>query len=749
MFIYDCYASGDVKDIDYSPDIHNDPNIDYFYVGGFAGYIMFPIKNCYRFETQAVVGDIILETIEPGLTILSEENAKFLDKYIGFDFDSTWQMNPEAEYFYPTLQEKLGFVNFVSNGISVATDSFGTDGKVTAPSVVPTKAPTVENVFTFNYWSLSENGVPFNFGGETLNTDAVLYAVFKSEPRPYKLRFVNDGVNFISEQTLTYGTSIKAPTAIPSKPDDDIYYYTFLYWSNTPGGSEFDFSGSTIAGDTTLYAVFEQIDKRAWRGGVADEFSSGAGIETNPYIIRTADEFALLEKLINEKAEGYTEAYYKLGANINLGGNYWRPIGNSVNHPFSAHFDGCGYSVSNFKVATGQYGGLFGMIVNGNVKNLSISNFELKYSIKSTVDEAPAFAGGLAAYISSDGGSSNISGIQVSSFTIDINAAIHYVYAGGIAGYVSAYKSARTNIEDSFANVNIKVKNTTGYNYLGGLAGKLDTGSSSLAMIKNSYSTGDLDSESYHSSKVGGLVGYLYSYGSSYTPPVGSTGKENDSVLSSEADLLADEDKDLMLEKCFAITNISSRSTRYTAYAGHITGEINSDAAAKDVFYPENLNTLFVAEGYLGTKLSEEEDEKKKAQFTKTLNTFKNAELLADLGFDVVNTWTFISGYDYPMLKCMVSDKPTLDVVSYSLDKGVFDATIQVLSDSSDFTVIIGVYNARNQLLKAERIRFKDLSTAAEFSVKYTGVGAADYMRVSAVDTYTMKPLFESIQKGM
>lgn len=740
LTVINCYALGDVIDLLYSESSHKDSS----YHGRFVGYTQSNIyQNCYKFESQTVVGTQVESTDYSVFTCLSNEEARFIDKYVGFDFTSIWQMDPDAEYFYPTLREKKGYVNFVSEGTLIDTTVFESDGKVTCTSVVPVKSPTLDKTFEFLYWSLTEGGSSFNFESDTVSDDTTLYAVFTSKVRQYTISFINDGASFTAPKEVDFGGSVIVPAGIPEKADTDIYYYEFLHWSETENGDIFDFSEFTVTGDKAFYAVYKEIDKRAWTGDVAGSFDSGFGTESDPYIIKTADEFALFAKVINEATEGYTDAHFALGTDINLGGLYWVPVGDSKLNPFSGTFDGRGYSVGNFKPASGQYIGLFGFVRNGTIKNVNVTNFVIDCSVKNAIDKYPVFVGGVAAYVTAKDGTSTISNVKVDSSKFEIEAAVHYVYAGNIAGYGTAYHSGNTYFKNCYSTTPIKVVNTTGYNYVGGIVGRLNTFTGSTSLVSNCYNIGDIYSESYHSSHAGGLVAYLYSYGKAY-----SGGKENEGYLSSDeetAEVFADNtDIDLMLENSFAIANVYSLSTEYTSYAGYLTGECNTYAGTSKIYWPSNVDLNVVADKASATDAAKLDTTGSNA---KPLATFKNADLISsELSFDTENTWMFVDGYDYPVLKCMVSDKPVFKVVTHSLDKdGVLHAKIQALSDVDSFTVIIGVYNARNQLIKFERRTFTNKEYASEFELSYTNMTSAKRLSVSTVETSSLKPLFEVI----
>lgn len=735
--IKNCYASGDVVDLGHTETTPK----DYSFVGGFMAWSTAGVfENCYRFEAQNVVGSDLNYSDFGNINVLSAEDSKYTDKYTGFDMTKIWEMDPEAEYFYPTLRVKKGYVNFISEGVSFTTDVFDADGRVSAPEKTPEKDKTVDKVFTFEYWSLSENGAMFNFGGDKLTESTNLYAVFSSAPRPYIIKFINNGNSFISDKSINYGSAIIAPTAIPSKPDSDQYYYTFLHWSDTEGGDKYDFTGKTVIGDMTFYAVYEAVDKSAWTGGVAESFASGFGTEELPYIITSGDELALLSSVINENKAGYTDAYYALGDDINLGGKVWTPIGNTLETPFSAHFDGRGYSIGNFKVADNKYAGLFGLALNSTIKDLYVSNFEVNLTLKSNITKDAYYIGGLAGYIASSRKDSMVSGIRVSAVKFNINASVDYIFAGNIAGYASASDGGETKISDSFGTSSITAINKRGYNYIGGIVGRLDINQSSFSSITHCYTMGDLVSEALHSSRVGGIAGYLFSYGSNY---VGATSSDDDEVQDNPTLSAEDDDIDIMISQSFAITNISSLSTEYNSQAGAIVGERNQCAGADKVFYPMGLGLKVEAKSVDGTDSVKID---KTGYGIDIANLTNPTKLSSSLGFDVENVWTFISGYDYPVLKCMVSDKSTLKVVNASLIDGTLYSTVQVLSNADKYTVIIGVYNTRNQPISIERKQFSDTDSLAEIELVYEDMQNADYILVSAIDKTSMKPLFDSIR---
>ena len=218
--------------------------------------------------------------------------------------------------------------------------------------------------------------------------------------------------------------------------------------------------------DVTARFVPVPTSSNVWNGEIAQSFSGGSGTESDPYLISTGGELAYLAFLINENNGNiYYDKYYRLTDNINLGGNEWNPIGcyrygnlsQSDSRAFGGHFDGAGYTISNFKITAPKsfhwYFGLFGL-VRGSVENLGVCDF-----------------------------------------TIDINVSAD-AYVGGIAG------KCEGRISRSYAEGIINVS-TDSYASVGGLIGSLSYGT-----IDNAVSVVEIDATSYSDSAIGGLVGH-------------------------------------------------------------------------------------------------------------------------------------------------------------------------------------------------------------------------------------------------
>lgn len=107
-----------------------------------------------------------------------------------------------------------------------------------------------------------------------------------------------------------------------------------------------------------------------WSGKVsADGFMTGAGIEGDPYIITTAEQF-------NEIRDNNLAGYYQLGSDIDLSGfANWEPFPN-----FAGTLDGNGYVISGLTInrAGEDYVGLFSLLEdNGELINIRLENVDV------------------------------------------------------------------------------------------------------------------------------------------------------------------------------------------------------------------------------------------------------------------------------------------------------------------------------------------------------------------------------------
>ena len=203
-------------------------------------------------------------------------------------------------------------------------------------------------------------------------------------------------------------------------------------------------------------------------------FCGGAGTQANPYLICNETDLRNLSTCVNAGVS-YPNTYFRLVNNIAMAQGAFTPIGNPTT-PFRGHFDGNNRSITNLTMTntTGNHNGLFGMLIGGSIKNLTVGG---------TVaggDTTGAIVGSAV--------SSTISGC-----TNNASVTGSYYAHGGIAGSI----------------VNTKVLNCRN---TGGVAGSYCTGgivgyANTRSAIHRCSNTGTISNYSqYH----GGIAGYFY-----------------------------------------------------------------------------------------------------------------------------------------------------------------------------------------------------------------------------------------------
>ncbi len=115
----------------------------------------------------------------------------------------------------------------------------------------------------------------------------------------------------------------------------------------------------------------------------------GTGTQSDPYRIRTPEDFVLLSDRVNsvpdseltEMVDGikccrmYVGKYFRMENDIDMGGFLFTPVGANLQHRFAGIFDGNGHTVSNLTedVGTAGMAGLFGMTDSVSViRNLTL-----------------------------------------------------------------------------------------------------------------------------------------------------------------------------------------------------------------------------------------------------------------------------------------------------------------------------------------------------------------------------------------
>ena len=249
-----------------------------------------------------------------------------------------------------------------------------------------------------------------------------------------------------------------------------------------------DFSYNVETGEVSVaLASFSEVTAviaagNPWDGTTRD--TSWYNTTDTEFILTTEDEFAGFAAIVGGMADGieiddFSGKTVKLGANLNLGGSagrVWYPVGyhnsngnyNKVSggsvtsnvSSFEGTFDGQNYTISNVYQNTwdmfGDYNsgysgtpnhykdgmGIFGFVMNGTIKNLTVSEFNSDGEFSTT--------GVVAAYAS---GTSNFENITI----LNSNPRAYNVPNGGVVGY--AYEEEGETNLINFNKINVNSSN--------------------------------------------------------------------------------------------------------------------------------------------------------------------------------------------------------------------------------------------------------------------------------------------------
>lgn len=254
------------------------------------------------------------------------------------------------------------------------------------------------------------------------------------------------------------------------------------------------------------YTEIEGFTGETWYDHRASEFEGGRGYSHDPYIIKTAEQLALLAWRVNEERNTYDGDYFRLDADISLKGYVWVPIG-IHNTEFESPFQGTltsgleegHHTISDMTIkATGigktAYFGLFGDLM-GTVEGLKMEKVIININCDAAV-HVGTYCGeiGTADYYDKR---SVLYRCDVESADITVNAN-DYSTVGGVFGMTETYVG---KIECCVAKTKMTL---TGVGDVGGVAGDCKTG------MRDCHAVVDINASSTQPCYVGGLVGFAY-----------------------------------------------------------------------------------------------------------------------------------------------------------------------------------------------------------------------------------------------
>ena len=253
--------------------------------------------------------------------------------------------------------------------------------------------------------------------------------------------------------------------------------------------------------ETALNVAFyvPSVDNHPWKDGFSVEDN------TADLHISTVADLQAFAKEVNS-GNTYAGKTVVLGANLDLKGVKWTPIGNVTSYPgitFAGTFDGQGYTISNLTTSDNlpnhATAGLFGSLT-GTVKNVTLKNV----NISST-----HYAGGIVGYISTGTGSGKVINCHVIGGTISSTPElINGNYdngdkVGGIVGHITK--------NDSVQNCSVSGVTLKGYRDVGGIAGYAQPASIQNCTVYGNVIKQDL-THNYKNINAGDRIGQIIGY---------------------------------------------------------------------------------------------------------------------------------------------------------------------------------------------------------------------------------------------
>ena len=313
------------------------------------------------------------------------------------------------------------------------------------------------------------------------------------------------------------------------------------------------FLANVFSAPKTVYA--DNTVTTTWDGSF-ENITKGTGTQDDPYLIETANQFAMLTKLHNDTSFNNSGVYYRLETNVDLNNRRFNGIGVS-GAPFKANFDGNNCTISKFRYGTVDSStttinaGLFNSVEGGSVKNLvvSTSNITIQHqgnngaslnlgvicgllrnsanienclvtSANVNLQMAGSFSeaavGGIVGRIYH---ASNVFDCSVNSTTLKTSflsslSEIERLHTGIIAGTAQSNCKIYSSYSDNTNEINLVMDHSClGQNlpcYVGGICGSLSVGSG----ISKDFSTfnnvifSGANTNKYEPC-VGGIVGYI------------------------------------------------------------------------------------------------------------------------------------------------------------------------------------------------------------------------------------------------
>ena len=198
-----------------------------------------------------------------------------------------------AVYTSSTRQYKVTFMN---GSEKLSESDVDYNSVAAAPTQTPAKESTVDTVYTFAGWSLTDGGEKVD--ELKITGDTTFYAVYTPATRQYKVTFMN-GSEKLSESDVDYNGVAVAPAQTPAKESTVDTVFAFAGWSLTDGGEKVD--ELKITGDTTFYAVYTPSVRKYNVQFIGDDLDVTVSVNARENVPALKDE----EGALGRKIVGY------------------------------------------------------------------------------------------------------------------------------------------------------------------------------------------------------------------------------------------------------------------------------------------------------------------------------------------------------------------------------------------------------------------------------------------------------------
>lgn len=345
----------------------------------------------------------------------------------------------------------------------------------------------------------------------------------------------------------------------------------------------------------------------------------GIGTKTNPFVIKTTEDYLFFAENVAAGDLGYTAAYAELANCLDFTDKTFLPIGTKA-APFTGSFDGKGHALAGITYETDSpCAGVFACAKNAVITRLGVENASFTVNAQGETN-AGILCGEL---IAASGKTAGISRCYATgSLAVETDGNLR---AGGLVG---SLKSTEADIcayvQDSYFAGRVDATGTLVY--LGGIAG-LATGDASDAklQITRSFSTGALSGVTTKLSTlsaqevyVGGIAGRLHKDESTSTPWLAATSDISDVFSLCELSAVYQKNPD----KALRVSGICAAKMNGT------------------------VSNAYVAKSNAVCNLSAED-----GTVTDAANFTSRTFLAGELGFDLNAVWMLAEGAETPFLR--------------------------------------------------------------------------------------------------